>query len=159
MAEEKNQIFRQKSLDRVSSPEELDKYIKTTSPSLWVLLVAIIILLFGIIVWGVNGKIESCITTGLVADGSYAKLLVSESDGEKITDESYVEIDGKKYEIISISNLTNDDPIESDYLLHKAELTADDWYNVVTIKCNLKAGEYKGKLVYEVISPVTFVLN
>ena len=55
---EKRQIFREKSIERVSSPEQLDDYIKVTTPSVWLILSATIALLAGIIIWGVFGKIE-----------------------------------------------------------------------------------------------------
>ncbi|MCR5410689.1 MAG: hypothetical protein K6E90_06895 [Lachnospiraceae bacterium] len=55
---ESKQIFREKSLERVSSPEQLDDYIKVTTPSVWIILVATVVLLSGMIIWGVFGKIE-----------------------------------------------------------------------------------------------------
>ena len=52
-----NSIFRQKSIDKVSSPEKLDDYIRVTTPSVWVTLAAIGILLIGTIVWGIFGEL------------------------------------------------------------------------------------------------------
>ena len=39
-----NSIFRKKSLDRISSPEQLNDYIRVSTPSVWMVLFAIIIL-------------------------------------------------------------------------------------------------------------------
>ena len=55
---ENNTIFRQKSIDKVSSPEKLDDYIKVTTPSVWVTLIAIVLLLVGAVVWGIFGEVE-----------------------------------------------------------------------------------------------------
>lgn len=52
-----NSIFRQKSMDKVSSPEKLDDYIRVTTPSVWITLAAIVILLVGAIVWGFWGEL------------------------------------------------------------------------------------------------------
>ena len=52
-----NGIFRQKSIDRVSSPEKLDDYIRVTTPGVWITLAALVILLAGTIVWGVFGEL------------------------------------------------------------------------------------------------------
>jgi hypothetical protein len=52
-----NGIFRKKSIDKVSSPEKLDDYIKVTTPSVWLTLAAIVILLIGAIVWGITGEL------------------------------------------------------------------------------------------------------
>ncbi|MCR5399521.1 MAG: hypothetical protein K6E68_08335 [Lachnospiraceae bacterium] len=50
-------IFRKKSLDRISSPEQLNDYIKVTTPSVWVILIAVILLLVGMLAWSVFGSV------------------------------------------------------------------------------------------------------
>ena len=51
-------IFREKSLERISTPEQLNDYIKVTKPSVWVVLIASILLIAGALVWAIFGKIE-----------------------------------------------------------------------------------------------------
>ena len=53
-----NSIFRQKSIDRVSSPEQLNDYIRVTSPRIWLVIAAVLFLLAGMILWGVFGSVE-----------------------------------------------------------------------------------------------------
>ncbi len=48
-------IFREKSLERMASPEQLDDYIRVTTPSIWLVLLAIVILLAGVATWSVLG--------------------------------------------------------------------------------------------------------
>lgn len=55
---EKVGIFRKKSIERISSPEQLHDYIRVTTPSVWLVLIAIIILLVGVVIWAVFGKLE-----------------------------------------------------------------------------------------------------
>ncbi len=50
-------IFRQKSLDKISSPERLDELMQVTSPRLWIALLTLGILLAFTLVWGVFGRI------------------------------------------------------------------------------------------------------
>ncbi|EHQ88919.1 NHLP bacteriocin system secretion protein [Desulfosporosinus youngiae] len=52
-------IFREVSLKRLSSPEQLDQLIKVTSPRGWLALVALILLLAGVIVWSFAGSIPT----------------------------------------------------------------------------------------------------
>jgi hypothetical protein len=59
-----NTLYRKKSLDRISSPEQLDEYLHVTSPSVWILLAAAIILLAGLLFWG------SFITLNSYAEGT-----------------------------------------------------------------------------------------
>ena len=61
-------IFRQKSMDRVSSPEALDDYIRVTTPSGWILLIALAVLLAGVLAWIFIGS------RGAAAPISYAEF-------------------------------------------------------------------------------------
>ena len=45
-------IFREKSLKKIASPEQMNDYIRVSSPSVWMVLTAVIVLLAGVCVWG-----------------------------------------------------------------------------------------------------------
>ncbi len=70
---EERSIFRKKSLERVTSPEQLNDYIKVTTPSVWIILAATLILIIGVLVWAVFGKIRVNTESGIkeVAPISY----------------------------------------------------------------------------------------
>ena len=50
-------VFREKSVNRVSSPEQLNDYIRVTSPSVWIVLLALVVLLAGMLAWSVLGRV------------------------------------------------------------------------------------------------------
>ena len=52
-------VFGQKSLDRVSSPEQLNDYIRVTTPSVWLVLAALILMLVGMLAWSILGTVEA----------------------------------------------------------------------------------------------------
>ncbi|TGE36586.1 NHLP bacteriocin system secretion protein [Desulfosporosinus fructosivorans] len=52
-------IFREVSLERLSSPEQLDELIKVTSPRAWFALIAMGCILISAIVWGFLGSIPT----------------------------------------------------------------------------------------------------
>lgn len=54
-----NKLFRKKSLEKISSPEELHDYMQVTSPRLWMLLSAIAALLVGFIVYASTVTMEN----------------------------------------------------------------------------------------------------
>ena len=54
----KNSVFREKSVTRVSSPEQLNDYIRVSTPAVWLVLAAIVLFLTGVIVWGCLGRLE-----------------------------------------------------------------------------------------------------
>ena len=64
-------LFRKKSLERISSPDALDEYLHVTSPSAWLILAAVVLLLSGMLVWSSSARIDSFVTgTALVEDGT-----------------------------------------------------------------------------------------
>ena len=68
----KESIYREKSLKGVSSPEELGSYLRVTSPAVWLLLIAVILLLAGMLLWSSTVSIDSIAAAGTarVEDGS-----------------------------------------------------------------------------------------
>ena len=52
-------LFRKKSVDRISSPEQLNDYLRVTSPAVWVILLAVVLLLAGLLIWSSTAVIES----------------------------------------------------------------------------------------------------
>ena len=51
-------VYRKKSLEQINSPEQLDDYIRVTTPSVWIVLLALVVLLVGILAWSILGTIE-----------------------------------------------------------------------------------------------------
>ena len=68
---EQQSLFRKNSIERISSPEQLTDYLRVTTPTVWVVIAAIILLLVGILIWGATASIESYAAgTAQVEDGS-----------------------------------------------------------------------------------------
>lgn len=152
-------VFRQKSLDRVSSPENLDNYIKSTTPTLWLLLGIVVALLVGVIVWGTFGKIDSASVVGCRAEDGVVTAYIKEAESEKLSEESYIEINGEQYAITEAAGPFMVSGSSDSFLIRAAEIEDGAWYYAVTCAADLADGEYKGKLVYEEISPITFIVN
>jgi hypothetical protein len=58
-------LFRQKSIERVSSPEQLNDYIRVTTPGVWLVLLALVILLLGMLAWSIFGTVEAVNAEGV----------------------------------------------------------------------------------------------
>ena len=50
-------IFRQESLDQINGPEELKDYVRVTTPSVWIVLTAVSLLVIGILGWCLFGTV------------------------------------------------------------------------------------------------------
>ena len=53
------QLFRKKTLERISSPEQLQDYMRVTNPGTWMVLAAVIVLLVGLIVASALFSVET----------------------------------------------------------------------------------------------------
>lgn len=72
---EQESLFRKESMERISSPEQLNDYLHVTNPTVWAVMAAIILLLVGVIIWGSAATIDSyAVGTAQVQDGNLILL-------------------------------------------------------------------------------------
>ena len=158
----KSQLFREKSLERVSSPEQLNDYIRVTNPSVWMALAAVVFLLIGICVWGVFGRLDTVLTVGAITEGERTVCYVKESDIESVSPGLNVRINEETYKISEIAvqpiQINTDFP---DYLAHLGGFTQGEWAYAVVLDGTAGAdgGIYEAQIVTESISPMSFVVN
>lgn len=75
-------LFRQVSLDRMSSPEQLDQLLRITSTRAWAILAAILALLITGVIWGFTGSIVTTATgTGVIVRQGGVLNIVSNGAG------------------------------------------------------------------------------
>lgn len=154
------QIFRKKSVDRMSSPEQLNDYIKVTNPGVWMVLAAIVILLVGVCVWGVFGKLETKLSVAAVSQDGQTVLYVKEDDLSAVKEKMSVYIGDETYKVTSVSA----QPVAvteeiSEYARHTGELSIGEWVYIVQIDGNMPDGAYKAQIVTDSVSPLYFVFN
>ena len=159
--EKQETIFRQKSVDRVSSPEQLDNYLKVTSPSVWLILIGIIIILVGAIAWGAFGKLPTYSVAGCVVEDGIGYCYIKETEGLKVEKGMTVEIPSEEatFSVMNIQTQGIQIPDSYSYLQHLVGVTAEDYVFCVSGLTNLPAGYYSGKVITEEVSPLEFILN
>ncbi|MCD8362238.1 MAG: hypothetical protein LUC98_04635 [Lachnospiraceae bacterium] len=149
-------------MDRMSSPEQLNDYLKVCSPGVWLVLGAVILLLAGVCVWGIFGRLDTTLTAVALADGGSFTVYVSEDDIFDIAGKT-VTVDGVDYEIAD--GEVSDTPVVvstenfSDYALHVSGLETGEWVYGITFDAALAEGVYEAQITIESISPVSFVVN
>jgi hypothetical protein len=55
-------MFRERALERVSSPEQLDRLVRVTSPRRWLALVALLLVVAAVVVWAAVSSVPTTIT-------------------------------------------------------------------------------------------------
>jgi len=153
-----NQLFRQKSIDRISSPEQLHDYMRVTSPRLWMILFIIIALVAGLIVFSTMATMESTMPVTFNVD----QYELSD-DKDNITTEITVvtAIDPAYLDAISIgqeARLANNRKGVVDFIYQDKDMA----YASIAMEnpeVLLPDGEYPGEIVIEKKTPIDFLLN
>ena len=155
--------FKKKGLNRVNSPEELNDYIKTSRPGSWLIVIAVIILLLSVLVWGIFGSLESTVTLNGIADGE--KLICYASDVSELETGSEVRLGELIGEVTSISEKplslekTKAQINTDEYTLYCLDLK--DWNYIVEISIpeNKTDGFVSADVVTEKINPISFIVG
>ena len=155
-----NQLFRKKSIDRVSSPEQLNEYIRVSNPGVWMLLAAIAILLLGVCVWGVMGRLDTKLPVAAVAENGVLTAYVKESDIAAVQPGMKVFVDDAECTVAEISA----EPFAVDtrfteYTLHIGSLKIGEWVYAVTLSGEFADGVHSAEIVTESVAPMSFVIN
>lgn len=135
------QLFRQKSLDKVKSPESLDDYIQVSNPSIWLLLISIILLLAGACVWGVLGQIDSTVNANVRIQNGSARCSIDDEISYSLKTGMVVKFDGYEASILEI------------------EQEEHGYVCTLDLQDQIPDGFYEGKIVVSSTKPISFIIN
>ena len=158
MAEEKKKVspFREKSIERIENPEQLNDYLKVTSPGVWLVLATVIVLLIGVCIWGVFGRIQATVPAAVISQNGESVCLVPVTALEGMIHHRSVSVDGK--EIVMSPSSLRAEVISEDtdvYVMLAGKLSVGDIVYPVALAETLDDGEYSGTLVTETLSPAS----
>lgn len=135
-------LYRKKSLDKITSPESLNDYIRVSNPRVWILLAGIIVLLAGVCVWAVFGHIDRFLTTVVRVDDG---RIICYVDPEDIND---VRV-GMTVVVGDLEGTVSEIGLSDEY----------GYSCLVESDGAMEDGLYSGKIVIERIRPISFVTN
>ena len=122
MADASSSIFNEQARNRLQSPDDLDRYVRVTSPSVWVVLGAVLALVLGLLAWGIFGSVTTSISAKAVniTDATICLLDADQAAKVSVGDEVYV--DGQTTTVASITPIPYSrselsDLLAADYLL------------------------------------------
>ncbi|MBR2822562.1 MAG: hypothetical protein IKE24_02615 [Clostridia bacterium] len=157
---QKVKLFREKSLEAVESPEALNDYLRVTSPGVWIVLSAVILVLIGGILWAVFGHVDTSLNLAVVSGDSGIVCYIPYTQMESVMASGSVQIDGRDYPL---------QPDEDARLVTVAEdmnpfvrVAGDLRLGDVTVETRLggelPVGIYTGSVVTESLRPISLLL-
>lgn len=153
-------LFREKSLKRISSPEQLNEYIRVSNPSVWLLLIAVLLLLAGVCVWAVTGSLNTVVHAAAVAENGAVTAYISEDAISGIEAGMAVSIGESAGTVREIAaQPVRADGVISEYALHVGGIAPDAWVYPAALDLSCEDGVYAAEIVTGSVSPVSFVLN
>ena len=149
-------IFREETLQKVENPEQLNDYLKVTSPGVWMLLGAVIVLLVGVVIWGFFGRIDATTSAAVVSQGGETFCLVPQEALQGVIENKTVRVNGQDLSL-EPSVLTPEVVTEAVdvYVILAGDLSVGDIVYSIPLAEPLEEGVYTGTLVTETLSPVS----
>ena len=135
MAEANSSIFNRRATEKLRSPDDLDKYVRVTNPSVWVVLAACTALLIGLLVWGFFGAVTTSVAATGVSVNGKTMCFLNADDTAKVNVGDVAKVGGARMTVAKISAVpvSRDEThsiLESDYLV--SVLLSDQWsYQVI----------------------------
>ncbi|MGI6508359.1 MAG: NHLP bacteriocin system secretion protein [Saccharofermentanales bacterium] len=124
-------IFRKASLERLASPEQLDKMIQVTSPMVWLASVAIVLVIAVTVVWAFVGRLpEKVEIHGLYTSDAQVQSLYAPANGK-------IDILVSKDDVVKAGQvLAVMDGSETEISLNKIEQTLEDLASITLDSVN-----------------------
>ena len=138
MTDQKQTFFRKKTLDQISSPEQLTDYLRVTDPGIWVVLASVLLLLAGVFVWSMMGTLETRADAKVIIENSHAQIVPLSP--QQLKAGMPIRVSGQEFNIASVET------DEYGRSVGKAEVTLSD-------------GIYDGTVVIEAVHPIHFLLE
>lgn len=161
-----NNLFRKESLDNISSPEQLNDYIKVSNPSIWLLVGALCILVAAFMSWCFIGDLPTTVDKAAIVFNEEVTCYLSNEDAMKVREGMPVTIgNGLSGTVKSVASLPLsakevDDIIKSDYVYQY--LGVSDWNIRVIITPSEKITKDEltnVSITTDTVKPIAFLFN
>ncbi|MBO5551379.1 MAG: hypothetical protein J5966_05415 [Lachnospiraceae bacterium] len=151
-------LFRKSSLDSISGPEQMNDYIRVIGPSIWLVLIAVIVMLLGIIVWGVFGRLQTSAESVAFVEDKLAVCYVSKTIADEVDKEDDMLIGGQAAKIDSVSSVpVQASGVYDERTLEDLGMSGFEMIYAITATTDVPDGSYKAELIVEKIQPLSFI--
>jgi len=153
-------VFREKSLKRISSPEELNHCINTAGVPTWIILIVITLLILAGLAWGIFGYVDSFVDAVAVSDGSETVVYIGEDKIDSIESGQTVKIDGEEYTLGEVNfSPVLASQVMSEYAYHVGDFMDGEFVYVIPLEATAPEGTFEASIVTERVNAITFLWN
>lgn len=159
--QERSSVFRRKSIDRISSPEQLNDYIRVASPRMWAVLLAVLAFLAGALVWAAFGRISSNVYGVAIVEEGRCTVYFAREKAELVQAGDTAEVNKEQLPLASVSA----EPFALDesfpaYARSVGGFSLGEWIcSAEAGSTSLPDGIYRASVTEESLSPISFLTD
>lgn len=160
MDERKESIFRKQSLDRISSPEELDRCLVVTRPGVWFVLIAVVLLLIGFFGWAALGSLDTELPLAVVASEGQTVCFVPSDKLPEVLERGEIEIGGGVFPLENVGYAEQYVTEETNINIRAVgSLAVGTKVTPLSVGTVLADGIYTGQVTVQSVKPISYILN
>lgn len=152
---EEKKLYRDVSLNKLNSAEQLNDYIKVASPGVWMIITAVIILIVGALIYAGMTSIETSVEACVEVEDGKMTAYVIDSDVSLIKANTMLVVDDDNYSIASLDDIQTlgADEKESKFIAHMLPGADDEKICVINMgDSELEDGYYLGEFPIESVT-------
>lgn len=160
-----NKVFRDKSIEKVTSPEQLNDYIKVNYLEVWFIIATVIIFLIVIGVWGFTGTINNTVEGEAYSDGKKIYCYMNENQVKNVEEGQKGRVDGHAIKVESVAELPDnyEDMVKfigNEKIIRAMEIKGNEWrYLVVLSPGDDIDGVVDISITTDSVAPIDYLLN
>ena len=155
------QLYRQKNLEQISSPDHLTDYLRVTGPGVWLVLSGIILMLAGLLVWGTFGTIMTTVTVPANVENGTLSCYVKAGDLNTEEKETIIRIGDVQMKASSgemergkIMDNSDDPALYGSGYLQQGQVVT-----ILRCECPLEDGFYEADVTTKTLHPISFLFE
>ena len=142
------------------SAEELNDYIHITTPSVWLILLAVGTFVAGLVIWSLTANLVTAVPAAAISNETGFHVYVSAENAEQVNAGNAVVINEEEYTVQSISDA--DVPASSvmnDYERSIISVKAEDMVKECKIDGTMPEGDYNAMVIVGMDRPISFLFR
>lgn len=160
-----DKVFRDKSIEKITSPEQLNDYIKVNYLEVWFIIATVIIFFIVIGIWGFTGTINNTVEVDGYSDGKKIYCYMNEEQVKNVEKGQNGRVSEHAVKVESVAELPDNyedmvKNIGSEKIIRAMEIKGDEWrYLVVLSSENDIKGFVNISITTDSVAPIDYLFN